>query len=334
MAMQGDDSDQIKKAMRRAIEDANYLSQNEEELLREAAAIDPRSLALHEVAKSQQDVTAACSGLKNTISELGTQSPFVAAELQMLVDNAERNMELAMQELENKRGTTARRYQREAMVGLNKASIRLMESLEQQKECDNPKNCNKGMAQLESLCNKQNDLNQQTKSQCNNPKDGMGKPGQSERKMLQRLAGEQGSIRKSMEQLAQEFGNSRQILGRLDDIAKDMKDIEEGLASGEVGDEVTQRQLKVLSRMLEASRSLQRRDFSEQRKADVAMDKPLYIPPSLSADLLNDKIQLEDRLRQFLGTGYPAQYEEQIKAYFRALLKAQGQMNSVTPAGE
>jgi len=334
MAMQGDDSDQIKKAMRRAIEDANYLSQNEEELLREAAAIDPRSLALHEVAKSQQDVTAACSGLKNTISELGKQSPFVAAELQMLVDNAERNMELAMQELENKRGTTARRYQREAMVGLNKASIRLMESLEQQKQCDNPKNCNKGMAQLESLCNKQNDLNQQTKSQCNNPKDGMGKPGQSERKMLQRLAGEQGSIRKSMEQLAQEFGNSRQILGRLDDIAKDMKDIEEGLASGEVGDEVTQRQLKVLSRMLEASRSLQRRDFSEQRKADVSMDKPLYIPPSLSADLLNDKIQLEDRLRQFLGTGYPAQYEEQIKAYFRALLKAQGQMNSVTPAGE
>jgi hypothetical protein len=162
----------------------------------------------------------------------------------------------------------------------------------------------------------------------------MGKPGQSERKMLQKLAGEQGSIRKSMEQLAQEFGNSRQILGRLDDIAKDMKDIEEGLASGEVGDEVTQRQLKVLSRMLEASRSLQRRDFSEQRKADAAMENPLYIPPSLSAELLNDKVQLEDRLRQFLGTGYPAQYEEQIKAYFRALLKAQGQMNGVTPAGE
>jgi hypothetical protein len=77
--------------------------------------------------------------------------------------------------------------------------------------------------------------------------------------------------------------------------------------------------------MLEASRSLQRRDFTEQRKANTATQTATFIPPGLSSDILNDRVNLEDRLRQYLGDGYPKQYEEQIKAYFKALLQIQSQ---------
>jgi hypothetical protein len=151
--------------------------------------------------------------------------------------------------------------------------------------------------------------------------------------MLQRLAGEQGSIRKSLEELEQEFGDSRQVLGRLDDIAKEMKQVEEDLASGTAGEETTARQLKIYSRMLEASRSLQRKDFTDQRKATSASQQPVYIPPSLTSDLLNDRTRFEDRLRQFLGDNYPPQYEEQIKAYFRALLQTESPANAPAPVG-
>jgi len=137
-----------------------------------------------------------------------------------------------------------------------------------------------------------------------------------------------------VQELAAEFGNSRQILGRLDDIADEMEDIEEALASGDVGEDVAERQLRVLSRMLEASRSLQRRDFSEQRKAATASGQPVYMPPSLTTDMLDDRVELEDRLRKFLGSGYPEQYEEQIKAYFRALLKAQSGGSAPAQDGE
>lgn len=210
------------------------------------------------------------------------------------------------------------------MVKLNEASIRLMESLDQQKQCENAGNCSNPMQKLESMCNKQSQLNQQTQSTCNNPGgSGSSGEGQSQREALQRLAGEQGAIRKSMEDLAREFGNSRQILGRIDDIASDMKEVEEALATGEVGQATTEKQLKIYSRLLEASRSLQRRDFTEQRKAATATQAATYIPPGLSNDLLDDRVNLEDRLRQYLGDGYPKQYEEQIKAYFKALLQVQ-----------
>jgi myosin heavy subunit len=321
MAMKGENSDAVKRAMRRAIDDANYLSKNQEELLKEAAQMDPNTLLMRDMAEKQQDLSAASNGLKNTIQELGKQSPFIAAELQALLQKATQNMEMATQLFDEKQGMRGMNDQRNAMVGLNKASLRLMESLEEQSKCDKGGNCDKNMGKLEQLSKKQSQLNQQTQ-QCNNPS--QMQPGQG-RQTLERLAGEQGSIRKSMEELEKEFGNSRQVLGRLDDIAKEMREIEEDMADGEIGESTVERQLRVYSRMLEASRSLQRRDFTEQRKANTATNNPIYIPPALSADMLNDRAAFEDRLRQFLGDNYPPQYEEQIKAYFRALLQVESQ---------
>jgi hypothetical protein len=172
---------------------------------------------------------------------------------------------------------------------------------------------------------------------CHNPGErgqpAQGPEAQAFRDGLKRLAGEQGAIRKSMEELEREFGGSRQILGRLSDIAKEMKTIEESLESGEVGPETAERQLRVYSRMLEASRSLQRKDFTEQRRATTATEQPVLVPQNLPASLLDERIEIEDRLRQFLGDNYPPQYEEQIKAYFRALLKAEAERRSleITP---
>jgi hypothetical protein len=312
-AMKGDDMDAIKKAMRTALD------------LKKAGDITPSSIVLREMAAAQQDLSAACNGLKNRIAELGKQSPFVAAELQMLVENATRKMDLATTGFDQKRGFDATRNQRDAMVNLNDASIRLMESLEQQKQCDKGGSCSKPTAKLQSLCDKQNQLNQQTQNQCNNPGNANPKLSQGAREGLERLAGEQASIRKSLEDLNREFGNSRQILGRLDDIADKMKQIEEAMADGEVSQEMLDQQVKVYSRMLEATRSMYRKDFSQQRKAATATSNTVFLPPELSGDILNDRTKLEDRLRQYLGESFPSQYEKQIKAYFKALLQLESQ---------
>ncbi len=334
--MKGGDQEKIQREMRASIDDANYLSRNQEELLKQSARLDPQSAMLRDMASQQQDLAKSCNGLKNRISELGKESPFIAAELNALVEQATMNMDLARQGLSDKLQVQFKRSQQEAMVKLNQASIRLMESLDQQKQCNNAGNCSNPMQQMEKLCNKQGQLNQQTQGMCDNP--GGNNPnsnGQDQREALQRLAGEQGAIRKSMEDLAREFGNSRQILGRIDDIASEMKDVEEALATGEVGQATTEKQLKIYSRLLEASRSLQRRDFTEQRKATTASQTATYIPPGLSNDILNDRVNLEDRLRQYLGDGYPKQYEEQIKAYFKALLQVQSQSpGSPAPADQ
>ncbi|MBU0984260.1 MAG: hypothetical protein KKA42_10355 [candidate division Zixibacteria bacterium] len=339
-AMKGASDEEIQRAMRRAIDHTTHLSQTQEEQIRDAQEVAPQSLVHQDLALSQQDLVAACGGLKRAITELGKQSPFVAAELQSLLGQAVGNMELAVQELEAKQTASAGRYQRESMVNLNKAATRLMESMEQQNECNNPKSCDKNMAQLEQLSQKQNQCNNKTQGMCDNPKpgsQGASQPtsqGEDYRQGLERLAGEQGAIRKSMEQLEKEFGGSRQILGRIKNIADEMKKVEEALMQGDVGPETTERQLKIYSRMMEAARSLQRKDFTERRRAASATEETVFMPPSLPAEMFDDSVQLEDRLRQFLGDSYPPQYEEQIKAYFRALLKASGTLPPAQPEQE
>jgi hypothetical protein len=320
MAMKGGDSDKIKEAMRRAIDDANYLSKDQEKLYERTADIGPRSIVIRDLAIVQQDLRSACSGLEKSIAELSTASPFIAAELNMLMDRAERSMETAVEQLDIKRGPLALQEQREAMVTLNKVSLRLMESLDRQNQCDNAKNCDQGLAKLESLCNKQSQLNMSTRKQCNNPSLSP-EAKQRMRASLGRLAGEQSTIRKSLEELDREFGNSRQIMGRLDGIVSEMRKVEEELTGGEVGRQTTERQLQIYSRMLEATRSLQRKDFSERRQATTATEDVYQVPPALSSEVLNDQTEIEDLLRQFLDDEYPAQYEEQVKAYFRALLQ-------------
>lgn len=331
-AMKQQSDSQMQQAMRRALEDANYLSKSQEEMMNEAAAMDPRSMVMHDMAKAQQDLAAACNGLKNTVAEMGKSSPFVAGELSRLLNEATTQMGEATGAFDQKNGFSGMNSQRDAMVNLNRAATRLMESLDQQKNCNKGGSCDKNMSQLESMCNKQNNLNQQTQSQCNNPQNqgSSGKQG-AQREGFERLAAEQGSIRKSMEQLEQEFGGSRQIMGRLSDIAAEMRKVEEELASGQAGPETLQRQLKVYSRMLEATRSLQRKDFTDERKAAAATTRTVFVPQGLPVELLNDRRPIEDRLREFLGKDYPPQYEEQIKAYFRALLKAESSGAGSTP---
>ncbi len=338
LAMNENQGDMAEKLMRKAIDDANYHSQKQEDLLKRAAELSPQSAVLEQAARAQQELTDACKGLGQRIAELGQVSPFIASELGTLIDDAILNMDGAVEKLELKQGRPAQIMQRESMANLNRASQRLVESLNQQKQCNKGSNCNKGMKKLESMCNKQNSLNQQTQKQCNKPGGSTaGKESSNGLEALRKLAGEQGAIRKSLEQLANEFGNSRQILGRLDDIASEMKTVQEALESGNVGTETTERQLKIYSRMLEASRSLQRKDFSDQRKATSATSQTLFHPPALPAELFDDRVDLEDRLRKYLGDNYPAQYEAQIKAYFKALLQTESRksiQNQPAPVGQ
>ncbi len=324
MAMKGEQNEAFFREMEMALQDANNLSGMQEELLQGALEMSPQSMMLRDLATEQQDLSNAVSGLRGRISELGKQSPFVASELSRLIEDASRQMDMAMQHFDAKNGRRAADSQREAMVNLNRASIRLMESLSQMQQSQSGSSCSKGTSMLQGLAEQQNQLNQQTQQQLGHSGFNL-EPGQGDfnRETLQRLAGEQGAIRKSMEDLGREFAGSRQILGRLDDIANSMKEIEEALSSGNPGSEVIDRQLKIYSRMLEASRSLYRKDFSEQRQSKTATNQAFYVPPELSRDILNDRMKLEDRLRQYLGDSYPPQYEEQIKAYFRALLQAE-----------
>ncbi|SYZ74652.1 conserved membrane hypothetical protein [Candidatus Zixiibacteriota bacterium] len=315
----GGDNEMLAK-MRQQIDDINYLANGQKDIIDRTGNINIQSEVLRDLAAQQQTLRESVTGLAREIQEMGKESPFVAAELNNLVNSAMGNMDLSVNRLSDRRGLESRNFQQEALYNLNRAAVRMLDALEKQSSCNKGGQCDKPTQKLNSLCEKQNMLNQQTQSQCNNPKD----VSPSNKEAMVRLAAEQDAIRKSLSDLEREFGNSREVLGRLDAISDEMKKIVDELSSGEAGEPTLERQLQVYSRMLDASKTLQRKDFTDQRKAEVGKDITRNSPPALTGEQEQGGANMEDKLRQFMNENYPSEYEQHIKAYFKALIENSG----------
>ncbi|MBI5836421.1 MAG: hypothetical protein HZB25_04165 [Candidatus Eisenbacteria bacterium] len=145
------------------------------------------------------------------------------------------------------------------------------------------------------------------------------RPGESSQEMASRLAAEQEAVRKGLEDVMREEMQQKRLLGDLSDVADKMKKISEDLANNRTSEETVDMEKKILSRMLDAQRSINRRERDPQRWSrpggNVARVAPGALPQGLlqrtqraGADLLRDR---KDPVpRAFL----PA-----VEQYFRSL---------------
>jgi hypothetical protein len=170
---------------------------------------------------------------------------------------------------------------------------------------------------MNKMCKQQKRINQQSQNMCNNPN----QRGQGDKSMMERLAAEQSAVRKSVRQLQEELGDRKQIKGRLENMAEEMRRVVEALERGGLTGETFERQKKIYQRMLDFQLAMERQDYSEVRRADRA-EQILRMGP----DPLDEAAQIgsesyERRLQKFLEEGYPPEYEEIIKDYFKAIME-------------
>ena len=139
---------------------------------------------------------------------------------------------------------------------------------------------------------------------------------------MARLAGEQGMVRKSLEELSREAmrtGDMSKLLGDLDRITQDMREVQTDLAEGNVNPETLHKQERILSRMLDAQRSMRERDYDKRRKAESGTDIARQGPRTLDLSTQEGRQKLQRDLLRALEEGYSKDYEELIRKYFDAL---------------
>jgi len=199
------------------------------------------------------------------------------------------------------------------MANLNSAAQQLLETLNQ--SCNNPQSgmCqNPSLAQgLESLARQQQGINNAT-DQFSNMLQELMQPGEG----LSDLARQQATVQKSLEELMQEYSSSVNALGRLDRLAEEIRQAARQLAHGDLGDELKQRQHKILNRLLDAQKSLYTQDYSNQRQAETGEDIFRRSPFSTGDREKSERELLLEKIEQ---EKYPPQYEEIIKSYLKAI---------------
>jgi cation diffusion facilitator CzcD-associated flavoprotein CzcO len=204
---------------------------------------------------------------------------------------------------------------------LNVAVIALKGAQQQMCQGSNPSGQPKpnpnGRQQVQSLTGQQNDLNQDTQSLVQRLTQ-QERLATGDQNTMEQLAARQEAIRRGLEE-AQKSQQEGDLLGRLDEAKRDMEEVAKKLQEGRLDTDLTERQNRILSRLLDAQRSVNRREFDDQRESRTGEDAARPSPPPLARALLEPKARAERDLLRARAERYPAEYRDLVESYLRRL---------------
>ncbi|MCK9484963.1 MAG: hypothetical protein M0R34_11440, partial [Candidatus Marinimicrobia bacterium] len=209
--------------------------------------------------------------------------------------------------------TMAARSANQATTALNMTALDLMMSMEELQQSGSASGFESYLEQLQKMAGMQQGLNEETQML------GLGSPG--DQGTLQQLAARQQRIRQSLEKLREEMqqGSSTKQSGDLGGVAKDMEEVIKDLQNNQVLRRTLERQQKILSRLLDAQKSLRTQDFKEERQSKTGEQIVRISPDGLPADLGERHTLLRENLEKALRDGYSKEYESLIRRYFEEL---------------
>ncbi len=319
---------EIADAMQKAMQDMLQTSFKQEDLADRSQDLNPASSQINNIARQQASLQQSMHQLTGQLVDISNKTFFMSPQMSKFLQSIVSNMNKSIENLENRNPSQAANSQKQSMAGLNQALMSLQNSMKQMGQSSSASGFQEFMQQLQQMAGQQGQLNEQSL--------GLFKKGQQGRLQLSqddmgRLAAQQEAIRQSMEQLSNQTQNRRDILGRLGELGGEMEKVIKDLKQQKLDREVIQRQEKILSRLLDAQKSIREKEYSKKREAEHEKQMLTKSPPELRRDLLQKEDKLRKELLEALQEGYSPEYRRLIKLYFETLSR---QTESEPQSGE
>jgi len=270
-------------------------------------------------ADRQTDLSEGASRVADSLYQLSQETPFITPRLAEAMGRAINNLQNSGRELSGGNRARGEESGRSALQSLNEAVLELRAT--ENSMCNKPGGRPGGRAnpqRIGELGQQQSQLNRETRSVASRLSEQV-RLSAGDRQQLERLAEEQARIRRQLEEVRRDEEAERQLLGRLDEVQREMQEAEEVMREGTMDGQLEEKQQRILSRLLDAQRSVNRRDYDPQRESRPGEEATRTSPAELPADLLRQS----DRFRQDLLKSeldrYPAQYRAFVEAYLRSL---------------
>ena len=313
--MSGEMQRRALQALRKGSRDLLSLSQQQEELMQTTDRLPRTGAQFPEIAERQQEIGAGLSRVIDEMTQAMKNNFGINPKTASSLGRAMNQMQQSLQELQEREGRGAARSQAGAMSAMNEAVRQLQNSMQSmmQQGGSGGMSYQQFLQQMQQMGDAQAQINQQTQQMS------AGGLSMGQQAAMARLAAEQQQLRKSMETLAREAAGMSEILGSMDKIAEDMKKVENDLAANHVTRDTINRQNRILSRMLDAQKSMNQREFSRERQAETGKHYSVLSPDGLPADRGERINQLQQDLLRAKKEGYTRDYLELIESYFKAL---------------
>ncbi len=315
--------------MEKALNDMMTLSKEQSDLKRQTQNTDYNSSKIPEQARTQANLTESLMELAISLFELSQKSFSVTPEMARNIGEALNSMQKAVESLANRNLGKAKEFQDQAIQAMNRASIQMQDMLSQLKNqgsCDNPGGMGENgkgssfnfMQRLQQIAANQQTINQMAQQLANQ---NQGQLTQEQQAQLARIIADQGRAQKALEELANEqkrFGQQDpRLTGNLNKILKEMEEVISDLKSGKIDSETLKRQERILSRLLDATKSVYERDYEERRESTPGKELAKESPKALDLNSLNKK-SIEQFLNE-LKLKYTKDYEVIIRKYFNSI---------------
>ena len=311
------------QGLRRVLDDVLTLSEEQERLGNETAALPSQSPALRPIAQEQVELAEGLATVADSVRSLARKIPQMSYTLQEVTQDAIREMGHATGRLADLQSGPASGHQKTAMTHLNELALLLSELLNQ---LSNPGGqgspgmpSEQMMQQLQQMGQQQQQLNGQIQQMLNDMAGERLTQGQQAR--ARQAAAQQEAIRRQLQELMERGGQNldAQTRSALQRATEGMRAVERELRGGRLSQETLQRQQNILQRLLEAERSVNQRGREERREGETGRDRPDPDRP----DRLDTPDGPADRLRRdlirALESGYAPDYQDLIKRYFEQL---------------
>ena len=316
--MQQQNQRQVFNDMMKVLENLLTVSKDQEDLKNKSTGLTPNSSQFDENAEKQNNLERDMYKITSQLNELSKKTFAITPEMAKAMGDALRHMQQSTDALQNRNSFGSANEQGKAMGSLNEAATLMKSSMESMM---NGGGSGGGMMslmqQLQNLSQQQMNLNNLTQML------NQGKLSMQQQAELQRLAQQQELIRKSLDQLneeAKQAGETKKLPANLDKILDEMQEVVTDMKTQKLNDDLVQKQERILSKLLDAQKSINERDYEKERESTSGKDFASKSPDELNLPA-KTKNKITDELNKAVQEGYTRDYENLIRKYYEALQK-------------
>ena len=312
-----------KEALTRQLDQLTHnllgLSTAQEKTARKAGEIsrdsDPTALAIE-----QARILAGATRLADHLMEAAYRTYFVTPETGAALGRALIKIRETAGHIQVGAGSRATGTGKDAMGALNDAAVALRNVVRDIAAASSSVGLEEMLQRMQELADQQAGLNAQSESMLGSRPPSAG--GHGQQLSLARMAARQRAIQQALQEIRQRMGSRQQtLLGDLDNIASEMEDVIHEMKNRRAGIRTLERQRRILSRLLDAQRSIRERGQSKERRARRGSGLAYQGPGSLPPNLGEADNPLRKRLRTALDAGFATEYQRLIRNYFESLMQ-------------
>jgi hypothetical protein len=301
------------ESLRQIIHGLVKLSFDQEGLMKDFHDLQQNDPRFNALAQRQLKLKDDAKVLEDSLLALGKKDPMMGSFITKEIGELNDHLEKVIESNRERRRPQAASEMQMSMTSINNLALMLDDHFDMMMQMmQNAKSgsMKKGKGEKQSLSKMQQQLNDKIQQLRNSPKSG-----RELSEELARMAAEQERIRRALQEMQEKMKKDGVTPGG--DLPGKMEQTEMDLVNKQLTDQLIKRQKEIMTRLLEAEKSMREQDMDEERKGETAKDYEKEVPKAFE-EYLRLKEKEVELLRTVPPKLYPY-YKKEVTEYFKRM---------------